>query len=316
MEYSESLSEVLGVTMRKCAPECIDYIENELIKTLGNTEQADFIIERMKTMIIDGEDELNELAVSINKARDCETKRRIVNEILQGSSTSPTDKSLKYNSINVPMFVFDDNGKEIFTGKLIDVKVVELHQTELLQAVIDVQDFGRSEIVISNDLKTYPELTPEIDGLAYFNAHKDKTVWFQSQTIKAPDGSPIKVISDLVIFQKSQFADFVCDDAAQVYIFLQALVKSARAENPQFIAEFITPFEFKAEGKTYSVDDTEDALNAVPVVFNNKVKNAIVNQSIAKLTANQYGIMLGNGEIWINYNSDKKKMEIFRINPL
>ncbi|MBN2693494.1 hypothetical protein JXR93_02425 [bacterium] len=102
-EYSESITETLGVTMRKDSPKAIEVL-SQLEK-----KQADYVLKRMETMLIDSKEEMNELVTSFSKVKDSELKKKIEKDIIESIK--------KAFATEVEAVKEDSKDPKSFTGK-------------------------------------------------------------------------------------------------------------------------------------------------------------------------------------------------------
>jgi hypothetical protein len=73
---------------------------------------------------------------------------------------------------------------------------------------------------------------------------------------------------------------------------------------------------YYGNNKTFPINDKKSFLKLYSKIFNNKLKQLIINAKDDSLFANSSGIMLGNGQIWFNevLIHGKWVLKIFTLN--
>ena len=68
------------------------------------------------------------------------------------------------------------------------------------------------------------------------------------------------------------------------------------------------------KSKHTDVKDANDFVNSFDKIFTPAMKSAILNQPNSDLFANYQGLMLGNGEVWAQYDAETNALKIFSVN--
>lgn len=95
------------------------------------------------------------------------------------------------------------------------------------------------------------------------------------------------------------------------------LLKNALADNDKdTFADYIAyPIKVKIDGKKVEVKSKDEFIKNFDNIISKDVKNAYLNQKADELFVNQYGIMVGDGQFWLNQiEGTKHKYSIYAIN--
>ena len=95
-------------------------------------------------------------------------------------------------------------------------------------------------------------------------------------------------------------------------------LKRAIKENDKSAVSSLVSFPFKTfqKGKRVEVYSKQTFLKHYDSIFNEKVKKAILDQTIKDLFINSKGVMIGNGELWFGkvLTDNKFQIKIIAIN--
>jgi hypothetical protein len=69
-----------------------------------------------------------------------------------------------------------------------------------------------------------------------------------------------------------------------------------------------------AKSKHKEIKDAAEFATDFSKIFSPAMKSAIINQPNSDLFANYQGLMLGNGEVWAQYDAETNALKIFAIN--
>ncbi len=310
-EYHESILEVLGITMRSDAAACLAYVENELIGKQGNKSQAIILREWMLDIVIESPQELAELEASLSKARKGELKAYLEANLLP-SLRAKFPSSLA--DIDVSSYTLIDKQRTTHKGVIRGVAVETLEGMELLVLTIEGNLPNGGKLWIHNDCKVLPEI--ESDGLKFMQERVGIPVWIQLEPIKSPSGKEYLLITDLVVAQRDRFDHLGFDNEGNIYETIGQMIELVRKGNTKMLADIISyPITITYNDMEVTLLNRQDALKAIDVIFNGRVKSAILNQSLAELHVNQYGIMIGEGELWLTTASETNdELRIYRMN--
>lgn len=95
------------------------------------------------------------------------------------------------------------------------------------------------------------------------------------------------------------------------------LLQTALADNDRdTFADYIAyPIKVTIDGNRTEIKNKEEFLQYFDEIMNENVKNAFLNQKIEEVFVNYQGIMVGDGQIWLNQlDKTKHKFSIYAIN--
>jgi|SRR3989339_1337277 len=84
----------------------------------------------------------------------------------------------------------------------------------------------------------------------------------------------------------------------QVFAFVNKLKMAVRHHRVKMMAQMIA-YPLTVNGKP-TIQNKQAFIHSYSALFTSQVKKAIANQKLEALFVNYQGVMLGNGEIWIN----------------
>jgi hypothetical protein len=89
-------------------------------------------------------------------------------------------------------------------------------------------------------------------------------------------------------------------DEERVAVVLQALKEAAASMTPDSIEPYIEyPFTARSHAKNILIRSAKDLRRAFPRMFTDRVRSAILSQSLDNAFSNYQGVMMGNGQVWI-----------------
>ena len=106
------------------------------------------------------------------------------------------------------------------------------------------------------------------------------------------------------------------DDAAAfeaMFTIVQGLVK--KDDKSQVAQYMLYPIHASIDGKKTKINNETDFVKHYDQIFNEKVKQALIQQDVNKTFVNYQGVMVGDGEIWFTAAADKgHKYYIYAVN--
>lgn len=96
-----------------------------------------------------------------------------------------------------------------------------------------------------------------------------------------------------------QIADMFGDEAPWIEAF-DALQTAVAADDATAVAEMIAyPFRVTADGEEYLFDGPEGVVEHYDNIVTDEIKQAVAVQDYETLFANQDGVMIGDGQVWL-----------------
>ena len=108
-------------------------------------------------------------------------------------------------------------------------------------------------------------------------------------------------------------------DPAPFKAFLTELQTATAAEDQKAVTAMVDyPFKTKVDGKDVTYEKAADLQKAYDDVFTPGVLVAIKNQTYETLFANDMGVMIGSGHVWISQTGEgeEKAVKIIGINQM
>ncbi|QQE79866.1 LppP/LprE family lipoprotein [Alicyclobacillus sp. SO9] len=105
----------------------------------------------------------------------------------------------------------------------------------------------------------------------------------------------------------------ISNPAAFVQGFNQLRSDVAQGDKTK-VASFVSyPIRVTIDGKLQTITNAQGFIQNYNLIMTHKVKSALLAQQVNKLSANDQGVMVGNGEVWLEQHSSSK-CTIFAIN--
>lgn len=106
------------------------------------------------------------------------------------------------------------------------------------------------------------------------------------------------------------------DNAAEFEKTFNTVKDLVAKDNKTEVAKYVMyPINAYVDGKKTAISKEADFVKNYDKIMNAKVKKALANQNVANTFVNQYGVMVGKGELWFSqFNNNPKKYCIYGIN--
>jgi hypothetical protein len=106
------------------------------------------------------------------------------------------------------------------------------------------------------------------------------------------------------------------DNAAEFEKTFNTVKDLVAKNNKTEVAKYVMyPINAYIDGKKTAISKEADFVKNYDKIMNAKVKKALANQNVANTFVNQYGVMVGQGELWFSqFNNNPKKYCIYGIN--
>ena len=105
------------------------------------------------------------------------------------------------------------------------------------------------------------------------------------------------------------------DDAAAVEKFFHNLQEAVARSDRVGVASVVSyPITVMIAGRKVKLRNRADFLRRYNLAINQRVKHAIADQRAEDLFVNYQGVMIGDGEIWLNQLYRSKLIKIIAIN--
>jgi hypothetical protein len=135
----------------------------------------------------------------------------------------------------------------------------------------------------------------------------DQQIWFERTT---GDGFKVTAIG----VAKYHLAGV--DDARAAENFFRDIQKAVRASDKRLVSSMIDyPIVVVLNGHQVQLENARQLRHSYDLVFNAKVRKAVMQQEPRRLRANWRGLIVGDGEIWFTKDIDTGVFKIFAINP-
>ncbi|MFD0590303.1 hypothetical protein ACFQZE_20155 [Paenibacillus sp. GCM10027627] len=96
------------------------------------------------------------------------------------------------------------------------------------------------------------------------------------------------------------------DDPGAFNVYLNALQHAVAANEKEAVAElFSYPFAVNQNGGTVQIESKEQFIQTYEDIMTVRVKEKLLSQKVESVFVNYYGVMIGDGEIWISQFDQK-----------
>lgn len=230
------------------------------------------------------------------------------------NTSKNTSKNVAINSKNIEKSIFNISKYSAYydtTGEASFAKVLDIYE-ERDDIFVELEDFntgGGLTFALSNNVKIFPKIK-NLNSLRKLIG-KEFLVTTKEHYI---DGQDKKIITELIHIEKRRFSNGGFENSKEPYIFLQKLKSAVRNNNFSAISStFSYPITIEQNNTKKSYKNSHELLVDSKIIFNNAIRSAIVNQQYSDFLVNQYGMMIGDGEIWIT--ATKKGLKIYKYSP-
>lgn len=117
--------------------------------------------------------------------------------------------------------------------------------------------------------------------------------WLAAAALALTLGAPALVEAN------DQIAGMFGDEAPWIEAF-EALQTAVAADDAEAVAEMIAyPFRVTADGEEYLFEGPEGVVEHYHNIVTDEIKQAVAAQGYETLFANQDGVMIGDGQVWL-----------------
>ena len=141
-------------------------------------------------------------------------------------------------------------------------------------------------------------------NIDYINLKFDISYIADKSTAEPENGEDSETYAKLIKLERSETdrfkaAGFERDIDAENFIML--IKDMVRNDEKEYISGLINyPVTVTINNRKVRITGKNEFIKNYNHIFNNKVKNSLLQQPLADIQGNAKGIMIGNGELWIN----------------